>query len=245
MLLVVSVEPSDIIPPHVADFRADYRAREIGPRYTGWGHFALTSVASLAVIALAATRAQNVRAVEWVTIPATFLFANFAEYLGHRGPMHHPRPGLALLFERHTRQHHRFYTHEAMRYESARDLKMVLFPPVMLLFFFCALATPVGVLLFYVASANVAWLFVATATSYFLSYEWLHTAYHLDERSWVGRLPFMRALRRHHTAHHDQTLMAKHNFNITFPIADFVFGTIHRGERSLLEPTKNETRAKA
>jgi hypothetical protein len=228
----VSAEPSEVIPSQVAAFRAEYRAREIGPHYTGWGHFALTSLSSLAVIALAISRAGDVRPVEWLAVPATFLFANLAEYFGHRGPMHHPRRGLALLFERHTRQHHRFYTHEAMRYESARDLKMVLFPPVMLLFFLGVLATPVGALLFYAASPNVAWLFVATATSYFLSYEWLHTAYHLDERSWVGRLPFMGALRRHHTTHHDQTLMTKYNFNITFPIADALFGTMRRGPRS-------------
>jgi len=38
--------------------------------------------------------------------------------------------GLALLFERHTEQHHRFFTDEAMSYEGRRDYKMVLFPPV-------------------------------------------------------------------------------------------------------------------
>jgi len=39
----------------VAEFRAQYRGTEIGPRYTGWGHFAFTSTLSLAVIVWAAS----------------------------------------------------------------------------------------------------------------------------------------------------------------------------------------------
>jgi sterol desaturase/sphingolipid hydroxylase (fatty acid hydroxylase superfamily) len=64
--------------------------------------------------------------------------------------------------------------------------------------------------------------------SYFLTYEALHFAYHLHPESWVGRLPLMDVLRRHHTRHHDPKLMGLYNFNITFPICDRVFGTSWR-----------------
>jgi len=33
-------------------------------------------------------------------------------------------------------------------------------------------------------------------------------------------------LRRHHAAHHDPRLMTRYNFNVTFPIADRLFGTV-------------------
>jgi len=39
----------------------------------------------------------------------------------------------------------------------------------------------------------------------------------------------MRTLRRLHTTHHDPRYMQRHNFNITFPICDAIFGTYRRG----------------
>jgi Fatty acid hydroxylase superfamily len=209
----------------VEAFRVAYRRDHIGARYHGWAHFALTTVASLGVIAFAASRARGVRPIEWIAIPITFLIANAGEYLGHRGPMHHPRRGLGLLFERHTRQHHRFFTHDSMPCASSRDFKMVLFPPVMIAFFLGGLALPIGLVLFLIAGANVAWLYVATEMAYFLTYEWLHLAYHVREDSLVARLPVLSSLRRHHTLHHDPRLMSRYNFNITFPICDRLFAT--------------------
>jgi hypothetical protein len=228
--------PSQPLPPRVVEFRADYRKVEIGPLYTGVGHFALTSLGSLLAIGFALSRLSVVRPLEWLAIPATFVFANFAEYVGHRGPMHHPTAGLRLVYQRHTLQHHQFYTHEAMSLESSRDLKMVLFPPVLLLFFLGGIATPIGVMLSMAATPNVAWLFVATAVGYFLTYEWLHTSYHLRPDGLVARLPGLRFLRRHHMTHHDLRVMAKANFNITFPIGDLVFGTYARGPASSVSP---------
>ncbi len=216
------------VPPGVAAFRARYRAEVLPRWYNGWAHFAVTSAGALSVIGASVAQLEAVSALELVTVPATFLFANAGEYFGHRGPMHHPSKRLGILYRRHGQQHHRFFTADAMEGESARDFHMVLFPPVMLLFFLGALAAPVGALLFLVASSNVAWLFVATALAYFLTYEWLHFAYHLPEDGLVARLPGMAVLRRLHTAHHDPTLMQRYNFNITFPICDALFGTYRR-----------------
>lgn len=211
-----------------AAFRAQHRERHIGPRYRGWLHFATTTVGALAAVGFAVVMVDAPSAAELLAVPVSFLIANVGEYLGHRGPMHHRRRGMGILYERHVRQHHRFYTHESMAAESPRDFQMVLFPPVMLLFFLGALAVPIGALLHVLVSPNVGWLFGATVMSYFLTYEWLHFAYHLRPDSWVGRRAVIRRLRRHHTLHHDQRRMAHTNFNITFPIADWLFGTIDR-----------------
>lgn len=216
------------VPASVAQFREKYRVDDIPRWYRGWLHFTFTSVGALTVIVASIWGLEDVRGIELLTIPLTFLFANFAEYRGHRGPMHHPIGFMKILFERHTLQHHHFFTHEAMTYEGSRDFKMVLFPPVMLFFFLGVIATPIGLVLFLLFGKNVGLLFVVTAMSYFLTYEWLHFAYHLDPNSWLGRLPFMAALRRHHTTHHNLALMGKWNFNITFPICDWIFGTYYR-----------------
>lgn len=228
--------------PATAAFRAQYRAEEIGRWYSGVAHFLFTSVASLTIIVATLWGVHSARPLEWLAIPIGFLVANAGEYFGHRGPMHHRRRGprqrgpkeeplrgrldlLGLVFKRHTLQHHRFFTHEAMSYDTAGDVKMVLFPWYMIVFFFGGMALPIGAGVYLLFGTNVARLFVATLVGYFLTYEWLHFAYHLGPETLIGRLGVIRVLRRHHTVHHDPERMASHNFNITFPICDAIFGT--------------------
>jgi hypothetical protein len=212
----------------VDDFRAQYRREHIGPRYSGVAHFCFTAGGCLAAIMFCASRLHAVQPLQWLTVPITFLFANLVEHWGHRRVMHHPRRGFGLIFERHTRQHHRFFMPGRMAFEEVRDFKAVLFPPVLLLFFFGCFALPVGLPLALLAGRNVGWLFALTAVGYFLNYEWLHFAYHTAEDSWIARLPGIAALRRHHTLHHDPALMSHCNFNITYPIADRLRGTCYR-----------------
>jgi Fatty acid hydroxylase superfamily len=194
--------------------------RGIGPGYSGLLHFAFTSAVALAVIAYALSRLHTPSALALATVPLTFLYANFVEWRAHRGPMHRRVRGLSLVHERHALQHHAFFTAARMEIDSLRDFKMVLFPPVLILFFFGLFAVPIGFALRFTLGQNVAALFVATAMGYFLLYEWLHLAYHLPVR-----IPGIDRLRNHHRTHHDPRIMSHGNFNITFPICDALFGT--------------------
>lgn len=217
--------------------REERRTGYIGPRYSGLLHLAFTSLLGLSVIAFALSRVHGAR-WELLVVPATFLYANWVEYRGHRGPMHKPVKLLRWVYERHSLSHHAFFTREAMCAESTRDFKMVLFPPALVLFFFGLFALPVGLVLRAALGANVAGLFVATAVGYFLTYEWLHLAYHLGER-----VPLIGSLRQHHAAHHDPALMSRHNFNITFPICDALYGTSLKSARAA--PHTSEARSSA
>ena len=38
-------------------------------------------------------------------------------------------------------------------------------------------------------------------------------------------MPFINTIRRHHVAHHNTAIMMEKNFNLTYPIADWLFGT--------------------
>jgi len=212
-----------------AEFRNRYRAEEIGSSYYGPLHLATTIVLSAAIVVVALMQLNEVGPLEWLTVPLAFLYSNLVEYVGHRGPMHNRTPGLGLVFRRHTLQHHRFFTNDAMQFDSSDDFKAVLFPIVMVVFFFAAFGIPAMLILAWLATPNVAWLFVAVAVAYFLNYELLHFAYHTSENSWISRLPGMSRLRRLHTTHHDPALMQRYNFNITYPICDWIFGTLHRG----------------
>ena len=198
----------------VAEARAEARA-DIGPLYSGIAHFAFVNAFALAIIAYATTR---LHAPRWslLTVPLTFLYANYVEYRAHKGPMHHRTRGLGLVFERHTLMHHQVFTQDDMRAGSTRDFKLVLFPPVLLIFFFGFFALPISLVLQLIFGWNVAALFAITAMAYYLLYEWLHLSYHLGLSG---------SLARHHAAHHDPQIMTTHNFNITFPLMDRLFGT--------------------
>jgi hypothetical protein len=220
----------------VAAYREQYRQEHVPPGYRGWRHLLFTFGIGGAAMAGAILQLEQVRPLEWLAIPLTFLYTNLAEYWGHRGPMHHLRRGLRRVYERHTKQHHRFFTDQRMELDRFADLRAVLFPPVLMIFFFTAFALPMGLLLAWAASPNVAWLYIATSLGYFLNYEFLHMAYHLPAGHPVARWPFIGRLKQLHQSHHDPRLMARCNFNITYPIFDVVFGTLHRSHRGPAPP---------
>ncbi len=212
----------------VQAFRDAYRLDHIPSRYRGGLHLVFTFGVGGAAFAWCLLQLNDVRPLEWLTVPATFLYANLAEYWGHRGPMHHLTRGLRLVYERHTKQHHRFFTDQAMAYDALRDLRAVLFPPLLMTFFIAVFALPAGLLLERIATPNVAWLFVAVSLGYFLNYEFLHLAYHLPPGHPIARSSLIARLKRLHQVHHDPRVMAHCNFNITYPIGDLLFGTLRK-----------------
>ena len=212
----------------VQAYRDEYRREHVPPGYRAWLHLAFTFGVGCVAIAACVLQLEQVRPLEWLTVPLTFLYANVSEYWGHRGPMHHLKRGLRLVYERHTKQHHRFFTHDNMELDGLRDLRAVLFPPVLMTFFITAFMLPAGLFLAWVATPNVAWLFVATSLGYFLNYEFLHMAYHLRPDHPIARWSLIRRLEPLHRAHHDPRLMARCNFNISYPICDALFGTLRR-----------------
>jgi hypothetical protein len=215
----------------VGSYRDEYRRAHIPAYYRGWLHLLFTFGIGGAVFVACLLRLDHVQPLEWIAVPLTALYVNLAEYWGHRGPMHHKRRGLGLVYERHTRQHHRFFTAVTMPVDSLRDLRAVLFPPVLMTFFLAVFAMPAGLLLARFTSDNVGWLFAATALGYFLNYEFLHLAYHLPGHYAVARWPLVGRLKRLHEAHHDPRLMAHYNFNISYPLGDWLFGTLWKGDR--------------
>jgi hypothetical protein len=209
----------------VQRFRDDFKRDHVGPHYRGALHFVGTNVGALAGIAVALSFVKDLRAIELITLPLTFLFANVVEYRVHRHLMHVDRPALRFLYARHTMMHHRYFVRDAMAATSTKDWKATLFPAPLILFFFGGIAAPSGFALSLIAPDNVAALFAATAVGYYLLYEWCHLAWHMPDGSFIGRRGIVRTLRALHRGHHDDMTTG---FNVTFPIADAIFGTIPR-----------------
>ncbi|MDB5283337.1 MAG: fatty acid hydroxylase [Bacteroidota bacterium] len=207
-------------------FRQRFRAENISKNYRGFIHLAFINVWCVAGIVICAVNIHHPTFWQWMVIPFTFLYTNLFEYIGHRFPMHHRYNSLKAVFKRHTLQHHHFFTDENMNCESADDFKIILFPPVLLIFFSVCFVVPVSLLVYYLFSQNAAMFFIATTLTYYLNYEWLHLSYHLPETHFVYKVPGLKTLRNLHHQHHNHKAMDQYNFNITYPVFDIIFGTL-------------------
>jgi hypothetical protein len=206
-------------------YRATYRERIAG-WYNGWLHVFVIYVIGLTALFIYGANIESPRWWEWLIVPITFLAANFFEWWIHRYVMHRPIniKGLRAVYERHTLNHHQFFTDEEMRFRDHKDWRVTVFPPYALVVFIL-MSIPGGLILGHLFSANVGWLFMCTTTGMYLIYEFMHFCCHVDENWFVRNCPFVNTLRRHHTAHHNARLMMEVNMNLTFPIADWFFGT--------------------
>lgn len=211
-----------------ANFRERFRTEVIGKSYSGKLHFVFITLWCVVGIGVCIFYLHQPTLKQLLVIPLTFLYTNLFEYIGHRYPMHHRYEALKAVFKRHTMQHHHFFTNEHMTCDSVNDFKIILFPPVLLIFFSLFFVLPAFGLIYYVFSLNAALLYVATTLVYYLNYEWLHLAYHLPETHWVYNMPGLRILRRLHHNHHNLKEMDKYNFNISYPVFDVVFRTLKK-----------------
>ena len=71
----------------------------------------------------------------------------------------------------------------------------------------------------------VLWLLLMVNTALYLNYELFHYCCHVKDDRLVRLIPLVNSIRRHHIAHHNQAIMMEKNFNLTYPIADWLFGT--------------------
>lgn len=212
-------------------FRQEYRSRIAG-WYNGYVHiFVIYLIGGTALYVFTQHMAEVVW-WEWMTIPAVALLCNIFEWFLHKNVMHRHINNRALraIYQRHTLNHHRFFTDREMRFRDHADWRVTVFPPYALVVFIL-MSIPGGLVGGYLVSANVGWLIMCTTTGMYLVYEFMHFCCHVDENAFVRHCPLVNTLRRHHTAHHNSRLMMEVNMNLTFPISDWLFGTsdLNRG----------------
>jgi hypothetical protein len=205
-------------------FRENYKA-EISPLYNGLLHVAVTFGAGCAAIYYCATQ-LNGAGWEWLLAIPVFLAGNFVEWFMHRYVMHKRINVFALraIYERHTRQHHQYFTDNEATIDSTREFRIVFFPWRVLITL-GVFGTLLGWLTTLVLNANAGYVVFITMVAQYLVYEVFHYCCHVHDNWFVRNVPFINTIRRHHTAHHNQGIMMKYNMNLTFPIADWFLGT--------------------
>ena len=207
------------------NYRANYRHRIAG-WYNGWLHVIVIYVIGFTALSVYFANVSNLRWWELAIVPATFLAANFFEWWIHRYVMHRPSQVKAFraIYNRHTLMHHQFFTENEMRFADHHDWRVTFFPPYALVTFTMMSIVP-AMVLGWLISPNVGWLLISTTTSMYLIYEFMHFCCHVDENWFVRNAPFVNTIRRHHTAHHNQSIMMERNMNLTFPVMDWLMGT--------------------
>ncbi|MSQ60962.1 MAG: fatty acid hydroxylase family protein [Betaproteobacteria bacterium] len=211
-------------------FREQYQS-QISPMYNGLVHIGVMYGAGIAVLWYCATHLQNAT-WEWLLVLPVFFFSNMFEWWIHKYVMHRLVDVWALraIYDRHTRQHHQYFSDNVMTVDTTREFRIIFFP-WRALFTFMAMGIPFAAALGWAVNANAGYILMITIVGQYLIYETFHYCCHCHENGFVRNMPFVNTIRRHHTAHHNMGIMMERNMNLTFPIADWVMGTsdLNRG----------------
>ncbi|SAL60145.1 hypothetical protein AWB68_03057 [Caballeronia choica] len=203
--------------------------------YRGEMHLGFTLLFTGGVIVYCLTQLHAPTLAEWLAVIPLFLFGNWAEWAAHRYVLHRPTKYFSMIYKRHCAVHHRFFTHVTLEYKGHRHWRALLFPPFAPIAFVLA-AVPFALVIGFVFSRNAGYIALFTMAAYFLMYEGLHTLSHFTDSPFLDGVPLVNTVRRLHATHHDPEVMATHNFNLTFPICDTLFGTRSDVPSSAREP---------
>jgi hypothetical protein len=205
-------------------FREKY-VSEISPWYHGFVHIGIMYAAGIAAIGWCVSRMQDAT-WEWLLVIPVAIGGNFVEWGMHKHVMHRLRDVFAVrsIYDRHTRQHHQYFTDNDPTISTVQEFRIVFFPWRVLI-----VLAAFGGILGWIASqaidANAGYVVFITMIGHYMVYETFHFCCHVPENRFVRNMPFINTIRRHHAAHHNMGIMMHCNMNLTFPIADWAMGT--------------------
>ena len=218
----------------VSQFREEFREQHIPSWYSGTIHVVFNCIMMVGVCIYMLTLVENPTPLELLTLPVGLLIGNLGVYLIHKYLLHRVQPFVeAFTFRVHTTWHHHFYTDENFLHDTRKDFYILFFPPTVILMFIL-LMMPATYYLLVACSVplNVVFLYLFTFALYFLLYESVHFISHLPLGNPLLRFPLFGFMRKHHLAHHNVELMYQYNFNVVFPLFDYILGTVYKEEPS-------------
>lgn len=205
-------------------FREQYKSR-ISPFYNGLVHIGVMFAVGIGAIWYCVSQISGLT-WEWLLAIPVFLCGNLAEWAMHTYVMHRRIDVFALraIYERHTREHHQYFTDNDVTIDTTREFRIVFFPWRVLIVL-GVIGTTLGTLTGWIINPNAGYVVFITMVAMYLNYEVFHYCCHVHENWFVRNMPFVNTIRRHHKAHHNLGIMMKYNMNLTYPIADWLMNT--------------------
>ncbi len=211
-------------------FREQYVAA-ISPWYNGLVHVGVMYTAGIGAIWWCVSRMQDAR-WEWLLVIPVAIAGNFIEWGMHKYVMHRLRDVYAIraIYDRHTRQHHQYFTDNDPTISTIKEFRIVFFPWRVLMVLAVA-GTGISLVMAQVFNANAGYITFVTMIGHYMVYETFHFCCHVPDNRFVRNAPFINTIRRHHAAHHNMGIMMHVNMNLTFPVADWFMNTsdLNRG----------------
>ncbi|HVE48784.1 MAG TPA: fatty acid hydroxylase family protein [Casimicrobiaceae bacterium] len=205
-------------------FREKY-VSEISPWYHGFVHIGVMYAAGISAILWCVSRMQN-PTWEWLLIIPVAIAGNFMEWAMHKFVMHRLRDVYAVraIYDRHTRQHHQYFTDNDPTISTVKEFRIVFFPWRVLIVL-AVFGSVLGWIAAQLINPNAGYVVFVTMIGHYMVYETFHFCCHVPDNAFVRNMPFINTIRRHHAAHHNMGIMMHVNMNLTFPIADWAMGT--------------------
>src|SRR5438552_17872324 len=182
--------------PRQLEFRKQYQA-QIHPLYSGVVHIGVIYLVGLAAIAWCVSRLQQAT-WEWLLVVPVFCFSNLFEWWIHKYVMHRLVDVFALraIYDRHTRQHHQYFTDNEMTVDKTREWRIIFFP-WRALFTFMAFGTPFAMALGALVNPNAGYILMVTIVAQYLIYEAFHYCCHVRHNLFVRNMTSINPIRHH------------------------------------------------
>jgi hypothetical protein len=205
-------------------FRRQY-VEQISPWYNGLVHIGVMYAAGMFAIWWCLSRMQGAT-WEWLLVVPVAIAGNFVEWGMHKFVMHRLVDVFALraIYDRHTRQHHQYFTDGDPTIGTVKEFRIVFFPWRVLMVLAVA-GSLFGWIATHLINANAGYVVFVTMIGHYMVYETFHFCCHIPENSWLRHVPLVNTIRRHHAAHHNMGIMMHVNMNLTLPIADWAMKT--------------------
>ena len=154
-------------------FRENYKSN-ISPLYNGLLHIVVMYAAGIGAIYYCLSHLQTATWEWWLAVPV-FLAGNFVEWGMHRFVMHRRVDVFALraIYERHTREHHQYFTDNDITIDTTREFRIVFFPWRVLITLGVA-GTLLGYLATLAFNPNAGYIVFMTMVGQYVVYESFH-----------------------------------------------------------------------
>lgn len=208
----------------MSEFRERFRSEKIPSYYNGILHLLINLSLLLLMIIGSFYKIQN---FTWPSFLKYFLIVyvcgNLVIFLIHKYLLHRIVPGFKFAYKIHSKWHHTFFTNEFSVPDKTQDFFILFFPISVVLGFGLGFMPAAYFGLGQVLGIDAALYIMGFSALYFLSYEIVHFSSHLPKTHFVLKLPLFKFMYKHHLDHHNPKLMHNYNFNIVYPLFDFVF----------------------